>query len=192
MNALGAKRQYQNSNHTRHTFHHRSFRKYRNFSLRADSYVHQKFISIEFPDKRQYQLNASLIASIWAMSQSRDVVPGMREEIFWYSYNHCYGDNASLLKIFDELDGEFLIKNARPLNTSDFIDTVDLEHIHECRISIVNIKKYPHMERIIHLETIAASGVPSSQEFYLDDECPEYLSEYPQESTEMGCSTEAS
>ncbi len=192
MNALGAKRQYQTSKRMQVLSQNRR-QKCREISIRgADSYMYQKFILIEFPDKRRYQLNASFLASLWAMSQSKDVISDMRGEIFWYSYNHCYEDNASLLKIFDELDGNFIMENSKPLNTSDFINTDDLKRINGCRVSVVNFKKYPHLERITHLEKTEAAQRAGLQEFDRGDECPECLLNSSQNGVQNCCSTEAS
>lgn len=193
MNALGAKRQYQNSKRIQLLSQDRR-QKYRDISIHgADSYMYQKFILIEFPDKRKYQLNASFLASLWAMSQSKDVVSDMKGEIFWYSYNHCYEDNVSLLKLFNELDGEFIMENAKPLNTSDSINMDDMGCIHRCKISIVNFKKYPHLERITHLEKTISAEKINPQEFDLDGECPECLMNSLQQETVQDCyNTEAS
>lgn len=188
MNALGAKRQCQSS---KHILPQNRRQKYRDISIHgADSYMYQKFILIEFPDKRRYQLNASFLASLWAMSQSKDVVSDMQGEIFWYSYNHCYEDNISLLKIFDELGRNFIMENSKPLNTSDFINTEDLERINKCKISVVNFKKYPHLERITHLEKTAAAEKTSPQNIDYE-ECPECLLN-SSENMQNCCSTEAS
>lgn len=189
MNALGAKRQYQTSKRMQVLSQNRR-QKCREISIRgADSYMYQKFILIEFPDKRRYQLNVSFLASLWAMSQSKDVISDMKGEIFWYSCNHCYEDNFSLLKIFDEVDGKFIMENSKPLNTSDFINADDLKRINGCKVSVVSFKKYPHLERITHLDKTEGADL---QEPGCIDECPECLLNSSQDSMQNCCSTEAS
>lgn len=192
MNALGAKRQYQTSKRMQFLSQNRR-QKCREISIRgADSYMYQKFILIEFPDKRKYQLNASFLASLWATSQSKDVISDMKREIFWYGYNHCYEDNVSLLKIFDELDGKFIMENSRPLNTSDFINADDLKRINGCKVSVVSFKKYPHLERITHLEKTEAAEEADLQKSDCIDECPECLLNSSQDGMQNCCAAEAS
>ncbi|WP_400260512.1 hypothetical protein [Candidatus Methanomassiliicoccus intestinalis] len=138
--------------------------------LTTGPYVKQKFVLITFPDRRQYLLNASLLAAAWAARQAAAVRPLMQPEIFWYCYNHCYSDDASLRKLFTTAEEDLLCNHACPLNTSERLNEEDWQLLPQCKIVLINRRVYPHQEYILHHRGFTAEG-----SYAEEPDCPEAL-----------------